>query len=75
MHWELGQLVASNTVDHVIPHKGNALLFWDTSNWQALCDTCHNSSKQHTERTGHTRGCDANGTPLDPTHHWHSKAS
>lgn len=28
-------------LDHRIPHKGNALLFWDTGNWQALCDSCH----------------------------------
>ncbi|MER2520230.1 MAG: HNH endonuclease signature motif containing protein [Bdellovibrionales bacterium] len=29
-------------VDHVIPHKGNMDLFWDRTNWQPLCATCHN---------------------------------
>ena len=28
-------------VDHIIPHKGNKNLFWDQSNWQALCHSCH----------------------------------
>jgi 5-methylcytosine-specific restriction endonuclease McrA len=28
-------------VDHVKPHKGSATLFWNWSNWQALCTSCH----------------------------------
>ena len=28
-------------VDHIIAHKGSQDLFWDTSNWQALCKPCH----------------------------------
>ena len=28
-------------VDHKTPHRGDYGLFWDISNWQALCDTCH----------------------------------
>ena len=31
-----------NHVDHIIPHKGNMQLFWDTSNWQTLCQKHHN---------------------------------
>ncbi|MFR3634507.1 MAG: HNH endonuclease [Sutterella sp.] len=23
------------------PHKGDMALFWDQSNWQPLCHTCH----------------------------------
>ena len=30
-------------VDHKRPHKGNDQLFWDTDNWQALCEKCHNT--------------------------------
>lgn len=37
-------------VDHITPHKGNAQLFWDRANWQALCARCHNSTKQRQER-------------------------
>ena len=29
-------------VDHVIPHRGDMGLFWNSGNWQALCDACHN---------------------------------
>lgn len=28
-------------VDHIIPHKGSAALFWQSGNWQALCHSCH----------------------------------
>jgi 5-methylcytosine-specific restriction protein A len=28
-------------VDHVVPHRGDRQLFWDTSNHQALCHSCH----------------------------------
>lgn len=40
---------ASDTIDHIIPHKGNKKLFWDSSNWQALCALCHNSTKRREE--------------------------
>ena len=35
------QVVAASVVDHIIPHKGDTTLFWQYSNWQALCKTCH----------------------------------
>jgi 5-methylcytosine-specific restriction protein A len=28
-------------VDHIVAHKGDQTLFWDTSNWQSLCKTHH----------------------------------
>ena len=28
-------------VDHIIPHRGDELLFWDSNNWQPLCAKCH----------------------------------
>ena len=31
----------ASILDHVIPHRGNAALFWDETNWQALCVVCH----------------------------------
>lgn len=40
----------ANVVDHVIPHRGNTALFWDRSNWQSLCEHCHNAHKQRQER-------------------------
>ena len=31
----------SECVDHIVPHKGDQQLFWDQSNWQALCRRCN----------------------------------
>jgi 5-methylcytosine-specific restriction protein A len=28
-------------VDHIIPHQGDMEVFWDDSQWQALCVSCH----------------------------------
>lgn len=32
---------AANSVDHIVPHKGDEKLFWDQGNWQPLCLDCH----------------------------------
>ena len=32
---------AATVVDHIEPHKGDLKMFWDRSNWQALCKPCH----------------------------------
>jgi 5-methylcytosine-specific restriction protein A len=32
---------AGTIVDHIIPHRGNEKLFWDQTNWQALCKEHH----------------------------------
>jgi 5-methylcytosine-specific restriction protein A len=37
-----GIVTAAHATDHITPHKGNVELFWDTSNWQALCELHHN---------------------------------
>ena len=36
-----GKYVKATDVDHIIPHRGDKKLFWDRSNWQALCHRCH----------------------------------
>ncbi len=36
-----GRVRAGVLVDHIVPHKGNQELFWNTTNWQSLCRTCH----------------------------------
>jgi 5-methylcytosine-specific restriction protein A len=45
-----GIIRASEEVDHVTPHRGNTDLFWDQSNWQALCKPCH--SRKTAEEDG-----------------------
>lgn len=38
----LGRTVLASIVDHIVPHRGDMVLFWDVTNWQSLCVTCHN---------------------------------
>ena len=40
----------ANTVDHKTAHRGDMALFWRASNLQALCQPCHDSTKQRLER-------------------------
>lgn len=35
--------------DHKVAHRGNAELFWDRGNLQALCKGCHDGAKQRAE--------------------------
>lgn len=32
----------ANTVDHIVPARGDRHLFWNSSNWQPLCRRHHN---------------------------------
>lgn len=45
-----GVIKPATIVDHVVSHKGNEALFWDQSNWQALCKSCHD--KKTTKEDG-----------------------
>ena len=36
-----GKFTMATCVDHIVPHKGDRSLFWDKSNWQPLCQSCH----------------------------------
>ncbi|MDY1142989.1 HNH endonuclease signature motif containing protein [Pseudomonas aeruginosa] len=48
---EAGDVVEATEVDHIIPHRGDMELFWQESNWMALCKVCH-SKKTATEDGG-----------------------
>ena len=45
----VGRLTAATVVDHIVPHKGDPNLFWNESNWQALCRRCHNRKTAATD--------------------------
>jgi len=36
-----GKLTSATVVDHIKPHRGDKVLFWDEINWQPLCKKCH----------------------------------
>lgn len=47
-----GRVTAATVVDHILPHRGDMVLFWaSTTNWQPLCKSCH-SIKTASEEGG-----------------------
>lgn len=38
---KLGEKEPATVVDHIVSHKGDMKLFWDKTNWQALCKRHH----------------------------------
>ncbi len=69
---EIGRTTLATIVDHIRPHRGDEALFFDEGNWSPLCAPCHDGAKRQLERTGKIKGCDIDGTPLDPSHHWNT---
>lgn len=71
-----GLIVQATCVDHIKPHLGDKALFWDSSNWQSLCASCHSrkTSKEESWNKGKkirvTAECGVDGVPTDPNHHW-----
>jgi 5-methylcytosine-specific restriction enzyme A len=46
-----GVVEPATMVDHVIPHKGNMNVFWNSADWQSLCDWCHKAIKASVEHS------------------------
>jgi 5-methylcytosine-specific restriction protein A len=44
-----GEVTPTAVVDHVIPHKGDAVLFWSRELWQPACRFDHDVVKQRLE--------------------------
>lgn len=68
-----GKIEAADTVDHVRPHKGDPILFWDWDNLQSLCAPCHDSIKRQQEHRGFSGAADRDGLPIDPKHPWNQR--
>lgn len=45
----VGRATPTEVVDHVLPHKGDMVLFWDRSKWQPACKWHHDVVKQQLE--------------------------
>lgn len=72
---EAGRRTPANVVDHKLRFRRadgsiDRDIFWDKTNWQGLCATCHNGAKGRVEARGYEVGNDANGRPRDPNHAW-----
>lgn len=63
-----GRVTAARVVDHIVPHRGDRMRFWDRSNWQALCKTHHDSAKQSEEWHGFSSEVGLDGWPVDQRH-------
>jgi 5-methylcytosine-specific restriction enzyme A len=47
-----GRLAPATVVDHIVPHRGDTVLFWDERNWQSLCKPCHDAKTAREGRWG-----------------------
>jgi 5-methylcytosine-specific restriction protein A len=59
------RLIVATVADHIIPHRGNAGLFWDTGNLQSLCAPCHSGTKQAEENNPNPQ-IGEDGWPIEP---------
>ena len=65
-----GRDTAAVVVDHIKEHQGDYGLFWDESNWQPLCASCHSGLKRIQERRGYSAAAGIDGVPTDEGHPW-----
>jgi len=63
-----GRQMRASVADHVLPHRGNAELFW-TGRLQSLCMACHSANKQQVEKIGYSSNIGVDGWPLDAKHY------
>lgn len=73
-----GRVTAASVVDHLVPHRGDPVIFWDSARWVPLCKR-HHDQKTASQDGGFgnpvgVKGCDVNGLPLDPRHDWNRKS-
>lgn len=57
------EITAANTADHIRPHRGDPVLFWEGA-LQSLCAPCHSQLKQREELGQVVIRHDANGWPI-----------
>lgn len=64
-----GRVFAAEVTDHIVPHKGDMKLFWDSDNWQGLTKRDHDRKTAY-ENSG--LGCWVNaGTAERQAMVWH----
>jgi 5-methylcytosine-specific restriction enzyme A len=48
------KVTLATIVDHIDPHRGDMVKFWDQRNWQALSKPCHDGWKARHEAQART---------------------
>lgn len=74
-----GMVRAANHVDHRRAINDGGEAFPDHDGLASLCHACHSRKTARGPEAGAVKtsrprkGCDVNGWPLDPEHHWYTK--
>ncbi len=63
-----GKQMRASVADHVVPHRGDAHLFWQ-GRLQSLCMSCHSSVKSRIEINGYSTSIGDDGWPTDARHY------
>ncbi len=63
-----GKQMRASVADHVVPHRGDAQLFWQ-GRLQSLCLTHHASDKARIEINGYSTSIGDDGWPTDARHY------
>lgn len=76
----MGRITAANTVDHVLPISDGGPPFPSHDGLASYCTPCHGAKTARGSEAGAVRtakprrGCNRDGSPLDPAHPWHGKS-
>ncbi|WP_322998447.1 HNH endonuclease [Castellaniella sp.] len=55
----------ATVVDHSTPHRGDPVIFWDQSRWQALCARHHDSDAQLRDKGSQRQATGFDGWPVE----------
>jgi 5-methylcytosine-specific restriction protein A len=75
----MGIVTPANTVDHRVPVSEGGNPFPPIEGLATYCPPCHSAKTARGSEAGAVRtrkprkGCNPDGTPLDPLHPWHAK--
>lgn len=75
-----GRLKSADTVDHVVPISDGGPAFPGHDGLASYCGPCHSAKTARGREAGAIRsnkprrGCNPDGTPLDPSHPWHGQS-
>lgn len=76
----MGRMAMANTVDHRTPIKAGGDPFPSHDGLASYCPSCHGAKTARGIEAGAARttkprrGCNPDGSPLDPAHPWHGKS-
>jgi 5-methylcytosine-specific restriction protein A len=72
-----GRRTPADTVDHIVPISAGGAPFPGHGGLASYCHRCHSAKTARGTEAGAARttkprrGCNPDGTPLDPAHPWH----